>query len=127
MANKTKSKSATSQSNNYKTNNRQAKNRKFKLEKQLKLQPNNKQIEMALKDIHYRRKTPKKREWSASWIRVAKIFKLFEGRFDRDIMSANPAISTAALQNRKENMQPSKTRSMSDKNFFSIAARVGAI
>ena len=97
MANKTKSKSSTTQAGAYKAENRQAKNRKLKLEKQLKLQPNNEQVKTALKNIMYRRKTPTKQEWSASWVRIAKIFKLFEGRFNRDIMSNNPAIASAAL------------------------------
>lgn len=43
-----------------------AANRRRKLERLLKQQPNNKQIPAALSDIHYRRKTPKSSAWSAS-------------------------------------------------------------
>lgn len=125
MANKKTT--TSSQAANYKANNTQAKNRKRKLEKQLKLQPTNEQVRLALGNIGYRRKTPTKREWSASWIRVAKLFKMFEGRFDRNIMSANPAISSAALQGRKENVQHAKLPPVRADRFFSLAARVGAI
>jgi hypothetical protein len=100
-------------------------NRKRKLEKQLKLQPNNEQVRLALQNIHRRRKTPTNREWTKSWIRIAKLFKMFSGRFDRDIMSSNQAVATSALQ-RHSNIaqQPQKLMAMSDKNFFSIAARI---
>lgn len=99
-------------------------NRKRKLEKQLKLQPNNEQVKLALQNIHRRRKTPTNREWSKSWIRVAKLFKLFAGRFDRDIMSSNQAVAAAALQKPGKLPQQKTTVTMSDKNFFSIAARI---
>ena len=100
-------------------------NRKRKLEKQLKLQPNNEQVKLALQNIHRRRKTPTNREWSKSWIRVAKLFKLFTGRFDRDIMSSNQAVASAALQKPGPIAQRSqKPMIVSDKNFFSLAARI---
>ena len=99
-------------------------NRKRKLEKQLKLQPNNEQVKQALQNIHRRRKTPTNREWSKSWIRVAKLFKLFAGRFDRDIMSSNQAVAAAALQKPGKLPQQKTISTVSDKNFFSIAARI---
>jgi hypothetical protein len=40
------------------------KNRKARLEKLAKAQPNNPQIQAALKNIHYRRKTPKLKAWT---------------------------------------------------------------
>lgn len=104
--------------------NRWEVNRKRKLEKQLKLQPNNKQVELALQNIHRRRKTPTNREWSKSWIRIAKLFKLFTGRFDRDIMSSNQAVAAAALQKPGKFAQQKTSITVSDKNFFSIAARI---
>ena len=99
-------------------------NRKRKLEKQLKLQPNNKQVELALENIHRRRKTPTNREWSKSWIRIAKLFKMFAGRFDRNIMSSNQAVAAAALQKPGKFAQQKPSIIVSDKNFFSIAARI---
>lgn len=99
-------------------------NRKRKLEKQLKLQPNNEQVKLALQNIHRRRKTPNKREWSHSWIRIAKIIKQFTGRFDRDIMSSNQAVAAAALQKANPSAQVLKSVNNYDKNFFSIGARL---
>ena len=40
------------------------KNRKARLEKLAKAQPNNTQTQAALKNIHYRRKTPKLKAWT---------------------------------------------------------------
>lgn len=65
MAAGKRSKSAEAYSARYKTSGFAA-NRKKKLNRLLKQQPNNEQIKMALLDIHYRRKTPKTKTWSAS-------------------------------------------------------------
>ena len=72
-------------------------NRKRKLLKLLKQQPNNEQIKDALTNIKYRRKTPKTQEWSKSAIQMAKLFKLFTGRADWDLFSSNPKVQAAAL------------------------------
>lgn len=72
-------------------------NRKRKLLKLLKEQPNNEQIKDALTNIKYRRKTPKTQEWSKSAIQMAKLFKLFTGRADWDLFSSNPKVQSAAL------------------------------
>jgi hypothetical protein len=72
-------------------------NRKRKLLKQLKLQPNNEQVKDALVNIKYRRKTPKSQEWSKSDIQVAKLFKEFTGRADWDLFSSNPKVQAAAI------------------------------
>lgn len=123
---KSKSKAAEASSSRYKSEKRQEKNRKIKLERQLKLQPNNEQVKLALKDIKYRRKTPVNQEWSASWIATAKLFKQFCGRFDRAIMSANPEISKAALQKPGPvalNYVP-RQLTKQEANFFSIQNRV---
>jgi hypothetical protein len=123
MANKSKSKTAENYSALYKSSNRQASNRKRKLERQLKLQPNNEQVKLALKNIGYRRRTPTTPTWSASWIRVAKLFKEFGGRFDRDIMSANADVARAALQ-KQSPKAASFVQGPQDKNPFSLASRV---
>ena len=72
-------------------------NRKRKLLKQLKLQPNNEQVKDALVNIKYRRKTPKNQEWSKTDIRIAKLFKEFTGRADWDLFSSNPKVQAAAI------------------------------
>lgn len=72
-------------------------NRKRKLLKLLKQQPNNEQIKDALVNIKYRRKTPKNKEWSKTDIQTAKLFKLFTGRADWDLFSSNPKVQAAAI------------------------------
>ena len=102
-------------------------NRKRKLERQLKLQPNNEQVRLALGNIHRRRKTPTNREWSHSWRRTAQVFKLFTGHFDRNIMSSNQQVALSALQKPNPVWLDAQTiPTGSDKNFFSIAARLQA-
>lgn len=120
-----RSKSAENQAALYKSSKRWESNRRKKLERQLKLQPNNEQVKKALSNIYYRRKTPTVREWSASTIRLAKIIKLFTGRFDRDILSSNKDVASAALQKAalKPDQQKNKVQ-VADKNFFSIGARL---
>ena len=56
-------KSSKSDLEHYKNYNYE-KNRKTRLEKLAKAQPNNPQIQAALKNIHYRRKTPKLKAWT---------------------------------------------------------------
>lgn len=97
MAGKT-SKSQEGYYAKYKSAKTWEKNRTARLERVLKEQPNNEQVKNALKGMVYRRKTPTTRMWSASWIRIAKLFKEFEGRFDPNIMSANQDVVRAALQ-----------------------------
>ena len=125
MARSSKSKSAEKQSSVYKTSRRWESNRKRRLERALKAQPNNEQIKIALKQMVYRRRTPTNRVWSASWIQTAKIIKLFTGRFDPAIMSSNQDTARTAMQRPGPvalNYKLDKT-AQSDKNFFSIAAR----
>ena len=119
---KTSSKSKTSQYANYKSSKRWEANRRRKLEKTLKSQPNNEQVKRALKNIHYRRRIPTTKMWSKTWINTAKIFKLFEGRFDPAIMSSNAEVAKTALQKNRKQRQYTSTNS-DVKNPFSIAAR----
>lgn len=88
----TKSKSTTSS-----TPGRMEANRKEKLLRLLKQQPNNEQIKDALTNIKYRRKTPKNQEWSKTDIKTAKLFKAFTGRADWDLFSSNPKVQAAAI------------------------------
>lgn len=97
MAAKT-SKSQTAYYARYKTSRTWEVNRKRRLERTLKEQPNNEQVKQALKSMVYRRKTPKTSPWSASWVRVAKLIKSVSGRFDPSIMSSNPETARFALQ-----------------------------
>lgn len=82
----------------YKTSQRWKSNRERRLKKLLTLNPNNKQIAQAIKDLSYRRKTPGNiGSWSKTNIQIAKLFKLFVGRVDKDIFSSNPKVQATAL------------------------------
>lgn len=75
---KTRSKHQKDLYASYKASNRQAVNRKRKLTKLLKEFPNNEQIAAALKNISYRRRTPKTSVWShtsKAWAQTKKLFK----------------------------------------------------
>lgn len=125
MANKSRSKGAEGYAAAYKSSKRWESNRIKRLERTLKEQPNNEQVKAALKSgFVYRRKTPTTRMWSASWIRVAKLFKEFGGRFDPNIMSSNNDIAKAALQ-RKSKVAETFVAPVTLKNdsFFSLFAR----
>lgn len=125
MANKSRSKGAEGYAASYKSSKRWETNRIARLERTLKEQPTNEQVKAALKGgLVYRRKTPVTRVWSANWIRVAKLFKEFGGRFDPNIMSSNNDIAKAALQ-RKSKVAETFVAPVMLKNdsFFSLFAR----
>jgi len=95
-------------------------NRKRKLQKLLKSQPNNKQIQNALLDNGSKRKAPINPQWSHSAIRLAKLFKEFCGHAPKELFSSNPKVQQAALA------APSKQRTdklPQGKVDFSIGAR----
>lgn len=130
MAGKTKkSKSQEAYSARYKASKTWEANRKRRLMRTKKEQPNNTQLDAAMQGMVYRRKTPNTQVWSSSWIAIAKLFKQFGGRFDRDLMSANPDVVKAALAKpspyatilaaqKKKVVEPLK-----EKDFFTIASR----
>lgn len=126
MANKT-SKGQEGYYASYKASNKQAKNRKIKLERQLKKQPNNEQVALALKNIMYRRKTPKTPFWSHSMINQAKLIKEFTGYFNPNIFNSNAKIAAEALNSLPTKNKDFKqnTSSAQYKHMFSIGARVG--
>lgn len=112
---------ATKPEKSKKTDNAEA-NRLARLLRTQKKQPNNKQIDSALKTTRIHRKTPVTPVWSASWRRVARLIKLFEGKFNPSIMSSNQELAKTALQNSRELLKVTKTTS--DKDFFCLATRV---
>jgi hypothetical protein len=108
----------------YQSSKKQESNRKAKLLRLQKEQPNNLQIEAALKEIHYRRGTPKVPYWSHSMITTAKLVKQFTGKFDKGIFSADPKINSAAIRTRDENMfSQYKMPVMNQNSQFSIKER----
>lgn len=116
---KAQSKSRQAYSSAYKASNRWQANRKRKLLKQLKLQPNNEQVKQALLDIRYRRRTPNTAEWSKSNIQIAKLFVEFRGHAGKELFSANPKTQAAALA------EPSRRQSKlpNGKVDFTLGAR----
>jgi hypothetical protein len=95
-------------------------NRKRRLQKQLKLQPTNKQVENALLEVGTLRKAPKSSQWSHSAIRLAKLYKEFSGRAPKELFSSNPKVQQAA-----QSVPSTKifTNLPQGKVDFSIAAR----
>ena len=115
------SKSKQAYSALYKSSTRWATNRKIKLTRLLKQQPNNEQIKDALANIKYRRQTPStKTVWSHGNIRLAKLFKEFTGRASADLFSSNPKVQAAALAHRPDE---SKLKVIEGKVSFSLGAR----
>lgn len=72
-------------------------NRKRRLERTLKQQPNNKQVQEALLTTGSQRKAPNTPQWSHGNIRLAKLFKYFYGRAPKELFSSNPKVQQAAL------------------------------
>jgi hypothetical protein len=119
MASVSKSKQAYSAL--YKSSTRWATNRKIKLTRVLKQQPNNEQVKDALANIKYRRHTPNtKTVWSHGNIRLAKLFKEFTGRASQDLFSSNPKVQAAALAYRPDG---DKLKVIEGKVSFSLGAR----
>jgi hypothetical protein len=100
-------------------------NRKRKLQRVLKAQPDNEQVKMALKDIHYRRKTPNSVVWSSSSRRMAQMLRDWTGYFDMAILNSNPKVSSDAMQklpSRAPAIKPDD--SLQAKHMFSLKTRV---
>lgn len=98
MANKSSSKSAEAYYARYKTEKRWETNRLKRLERALKRDPNNAtQIELAMKGMVYRRKTPTTRVWSSSKRNMAVLFKRFTGNAAPALFSSNEKVSGPAL------------------------------
>lgn len=68
-------------------------NRKRRLERTVKAQPNNEQAAIALKETRgHKRKKPNNPYWSHTMIREAKLFKEFTGNMDLAIFSSIDAV-----------------------------------
>jgi len=82
----------------YKAQNRWRSNREAKLLRQLKLNPNNaEQINQAIANIKYRRKTPVVRQWPASVRRAAQLIREFSGRCDPKCFSSNQKLAEQTI------------------------------
>lgn len=94
----------------YKSQNKYATNRKRKLLKLQKEQPNNTQITEALKNIKYRRKTPGTSVWSHTRKATAKLMKEVVGRMDYNIFNTNDTVAFHAVTNLKSNRKAEVTK-----------------
>lgn len=83
----------------YKAQQLWSRNRRIKLERALKNAPNNLQIVAALKNISYRRKTPKTREWCHVDKYMAHVIKQISGFCDKNIFHSNKDLRSAAFTN----------------------------
>lgn len=120
MGGKTSSKGQEGHYASYKANRRWEANRKRKLLRAQKANPNNPQIEQALKNIAYRRKTPNVREWSSSNRRTAILFKLFTGVASKNLFSTSVDLREAAVRRRKDR---SSVKQPEGKVNFTLGAR----
>jgi hypothetical protein len=123
MANKT-SRSNEAYFARYKQSGLYAANRKARLAAQLIKQPNNKQLELAIKNISsYRRKTPTTPYWSHTMIATAKMLKSFTGAFSKNVFSAKPDEADAAKRLRNPNIFSKSVTTKSKYSDYSIAVR----
>ena len=122
MANKSGA-SKESQAASYKGTKRWETNRLAKLLRAQKLHPNNEQIATAMKNIHYRRKTPTTPTWSSSKRRIAMLMKEFKGVCHPEIFSTNEKVSAPALILPGPFSVATKTKSTSDFGMFTLEAR----
>lgn len=82
----------------YKAASKWKSNREAKLRKLMKSNPNNLQIATALKNVSYRRYTPKSKFWSKSMKSTAMILKEFCGRCPHAVFNSNPVVASEALR-----------------------------
>lgn len=96
MARKVSSKLQQQHYGSYKTNSQWRVNRERRLLKLLAKHPNNKQLEQALKNIHYRRKTPKSPQWTKRTKYLAQLIKSFCGYCSPNVFNKNSKVSEQA-------------------------------
>jgi len=117
MANKSGSAGRIAKAAAYKTSRRWEANRRRRLERELKRNPNNAtQIETALKNIVYRRKTPVNRTWSSTRRQTAILYKKFTGVVNLDMFSNNEKLSGPALMTHGK-FKVSKSLGRTDRMF----------
>jgi hypothetical protein len=126
MANKSGA-SKESQAAGYKSSKRWETNRMMKLLRAQKLHPNNEQIAVALKNIHYRRKTPTTPTWSSTKRKQAILMKEFKGICHQDIFSTNEKVSVPALILPGPFSVAQKTKTTSEFAMFTLEARARVI
>ena len=107
---KTRGPSAKAYYSAYKSQNKFATNRKRKLLKLQKQQPNNLQIAEALKNISYRRKTPGTSMWSHTDKNTAKLFKEVTGMMDYNVFNTNDIVASTARTKLRSGVKAEHTK-----------------
>ena len=98
-------------------------NRMKRLLRTQKTQPNNKQIDAALKTTRIHRKTPVNPVWSSQWRTIAGLYVLFGGNFNVGLMSSNVEAQRAAAA--KPSVYATITKAPQYPNdAFTIGARI---
>lgn len=120
MATKSKNAPATAAPSTSQKVLRTQANRKRRLERTIKAQPNNLQAKAALEDTGMRRKAPNSKQWSHTTIRLAKLFKEFGGRAPKELFSSNPKVVQSALSTPSTRVFSNLPQGRVD---FSLAAR----
>jgi hypothetical protein len=104
---KTSSKSKQAQYDLYKSKQTWKANRERKLLRALQKNPRNaKQIEAAIKNITYRRKTPKTKVWSKTKIKIAQLMRQVCGSCPHDIFSSNQKVADQVLASLRTTFNP---------------------
>ncbi|NBY39489.1 MAG: hypothetical protein EBQ66_00875 [Flavobacteriia bacterium] len=104
---KTSSKSKQAQYDLYKSKQTWKANRERKLLRALQKNPGNaKQIEAAIKNITYRRKTPKTKVWSKTKIKTAQLMRQVCGSCPHDIFSSNQKVADQVLASLRTTFNP---------------------
>lgn len=121
MANKARSKSAEAYYSMYKTSKREETNRRKRLERELKRNPNNaKQIELAIKNIRHRRSTPVTPFWNSTRRETARLFKLFTGKVPVELFSSSDRTSAVAAMLAGPYSTNRKYQTMSENDMFKL-------
>lgn len=104
---KTSSKTEQARYDLYKSKSTWKSNRERKLLRALQKNPgNSKQIEAAIKNITYRRKTPKTRVWNKTKIYYAKLIKEACGSCPHDVFNSNPKVAEPTLASLRNKFDP---------------------
>lgn len=110
---------------NYKNADKEVRNRTARLTKLAIENPNNKELELAIKNVRHRRHVPKTPFWSHSMRDLAKVVKIFTGKFSKHYFSTDPDLYNAALRTRNENKFKNFEVPKIKGSMFSIGERLG--
>lgn len=128
MAGKVRGKSHEAYYSRYKSGKVWEQNRKRKLNRALKRNPeNSEQILAALGNMVYRRSTPTVRHWSATSRRIAQLFKKIQGRVPKEALGFTGAVDEkywASMNAVKQGFITSVNKVKQQGSMFALGLRV---